>query len=264
MSPAFADAYDALAAEFAARGELERREVIARWVDRPASEGARFHRRYHLLIARDDHGALVGVRDGHVVIDRDARIAVMYLAHALVLPPFRRTGLGALLRRAPLDLARAEIAAVGLGSADVLLAAEMEPVVLADEASIVRLLAYGRDGFAAIDPVALPYFQPDFSGAAVAPLPLLAVVRHLGHEAASSIPKRLARAVVDHLYAVFATHLDRAHLADLRARTFAALDAHAHGAVPLLPLPRTLEDRSAIEPLVRDALPHVSSNGDSG
>jgi len=40
--------------------------------------------------------------------------------------------------------------------------AEMEPASRGDEASIVRLIAYGRDGFAAIAPAALPYWQPDF------------------------------------------------------------------------------------------------------
>ena len=82
----FSDAYAALAAEFEPRGELERREVVARWVDEPSTARERLERTYHLLVARDDRGALSGVRDCHVVLDREAAVAIVYLAHALVMP----------------------------------------------------------------------------------------------------------------------------------------------------------------------------------
>jgi hypothetical protein len=100
-----------------------------------------------------------------VVLDRTG-VAVVYLAHALVLPPYRRTGLGALFRRVPIEIGQAAIGEAGLAASrvDLLLAAEMEPASLDDEASIVRLRAYGQDGFAAIAPAALGLALVAFAG----------------------------------------------------------------------------------------------------
>src|SRR5207249_3905617 len=71
--------------------------------------------------------ALAGVRDCHVTVDVARRECIVYLAHTLVMPAFRRGGLPTLFRAAPLTLARRAIAAPGLHSADTLLPAEMEP-----------------------------------------------------------------------------------------------------------------------------------------
>lgn len=262
-SPSFDEAYGALAAEFGPRGELERREVVVRWLDEatptptPTSRPRgpeELQRTYHLLVARDEGGSLAGVRDCHVVWDRREAVAIVYLAHVLVLPPYRRSGLGALLRSTPVAIARRVLGEAGMDASkvDLLLAAEMEPASRGDEASIVRLIAYGKDGFAAIAPAALPYWQPDFrdldgvlaSGGEPRPLRLLAVVRFLGHEGELSLPKRLARAFVTHLYAVFATHVRPDHLAALETRTLGVLDALGTPEVPLLRLPRTIDDEA--------------------
>lgn len=265
---AFEEAYAALAAEFEPRGELERREVIARWLDEPAKrsearDGATLARWYHLLVARDEQGALAGVRDCHVILDHAAGIATVYLAHVLVLPRYRRTGLGALFRTEAIAMARRDLGERGLpAKIDLVLAAEMEPCDLDDEASIIRLVAYGKDGFAAITPRALPYCQPDFRDLGSAPdgderarpIPLLAIVRFLGHEGARTLPRRLARAFVTHLYAVFETHVLEGHLRALETRTLEALDAFPPGDVPLLPLPRAIDDRSALTALTRAAV----------
>ena len=267
-SKAFQEAYGALAAEFAPRGELERRDVVAGWLDgvlEDASEPfAAFQRTYHLLVARDDRGAFAGVRECHTILDVAHRVLVVYLAHALVMPAFRRTGLGALFRNAPIALANRLLAThaarVDPSAVDVLLAAEMEPVACGDEASVVRLVAYARDRFAVLAPSVLPYCQPDFRDLEAEcaheprPIPLLALVRWLGHEGAASLPRRLARAVVIHLYAVFATHVRAGHLTALRARTLEVLDASNLDEVPLLPLPRATDDETAILPLMREAV----------
>jgi hypothetical protein len=263
QAPDFAEAYAALAAEFEPRGELERREVIARWLDSTRKEENGFHRTYRLLVARDENGDLAGVRDCHVILDRTG-VAVVYLAHALVLSPYRRMGLGALLRRLPIEIGQTVIGEAGLAASrvDLLLAAEMEPVSLDDEASIVRLRAYGKDGFVAIAPTALPYFQPDFRDLDALdgqsdeprPIPLLAVVRFVGHEHATSLPARLARAFVTHLYAVFGTHVRRDHLESLEAATLRVLDSFPHADVPLLPLPRAFDDVRRVGPLSREAV----------
>lgn len=248
-SPDFEDGYAALAAEFAPRGELERREVVAAWLDGPPTRSSAWPS-YQMLVARDERGALAGVRDCHVAIDRAAGLAVAYLAHALVLPAYRRTGLGALLRDAPITLIEELLRAMSIapGSVDVLLAAEMEHPSRDDEASIIRLVVYGQAGFAAIAPAALPYWQPDFRElgegdvAQARPISLLAIVRHVGHEGAATLPKVLARAFVETLYAVFSTHVRADHLAALEARTLGVLEVFPGDEVPLLPLPRSRED----------------------
>ena len=271
--PDFAEAYAALSAEFEPRGELERREVVSRWLEEAtpvpaqAPDGVALLRSYHLLVARDGSGALAGVRDFHLVYDAKNAVAITYLAHVLVLPAHRRSGLAERFRSEPVELSQRAIEALGadLGAVDLLLAAEMEPADPAELSSLVRLVAYGKAGFAAIAPTSLPYCQPDFRlldspatdeaeprrvlGARA--IPLLAVVRWVGHEGATSVPRRLARAFMRHLYAVFATHVRADHLAALMARTLIALDASPLDDVPLVRLPRAIDDHDALEPLSR-------------
>jgi GNAT superfamily N-acetyltransferase len=197
----FEEGYGALWHEFGPRGELERRAVVQRWL---AVQGGVLAGglcwQYGLLVARDHNGALAGVRDCHVTVDVDRRECVVYLAHILVLPEFRRGGLATLLRAAPLSLARRALAAAGLDArqADVLLAAEMEPADPSAADTLVRLIVHGRVGFRAVAPAVLPYCQPDFRdlealGAPAHPLPLLAVVRWVGHMT-EALPARLCSA----------------------------------------------------------------------
>jgi GNAT superfamily N-acetyltransferase len=229
----FDAAYAMLDAQFGPRGELERKHVLAAWVAAGAREVAGLRIRYHLLVARDAAGAVAGVRDCYVTCDDARRVCVVYLAHVLVLPPYRRTGLARQLRDFPVELARAQMAP----DSELVLAAEMEH---ADERpeTRVRLLAYGRDGFAAIPWDVLPYHQPDFRdldalGAAPEPLPLLLVVKHVGHEARGWLPAPLAAACVEHLYAVFSTHCRPADLEAPRRRALDTLAASGLSRVPL-------------------------------
>lgn len=252
----FEDAYAALEREFAPRGELERREVVADWLahDHERIVDGLAHR-YHLLAARDEHG-LAGVRDCHTVVDRQRRVCVVYLAHVWVAPAHRRQGLASLLRAAPITLAKQ-----ALNEGEILLAAEMEPAVSDARDTLVRLVAYGLAGFRAIEPEALPYCQPDFRhpdviGDTPHPLPLLAVVQRLD-SMAHTLPRALAEAYLRHLYAVFSTHCREEHLAPLRAHALAALAAWPNDEVPLLSLPRGPDDEAALAPLWREAvLPH--------
>lgn len=258
--PAFADAYGALQAEFAPRREIERREVVERWLRGEVQCGLPW--RYYLLAARDDSGALAGARDCHVTVDVERGQCVVYLAHTLVLPSHRRTGLATLLRAAPIVLGRRALAelAPDAATAELLLAAEMEPYDPSAADTAVRLVAYGRAGFAALSQRALPYCQPDFRDPAVIdatggpqPVPLLAVVRRLGLEREGSLPRALAAAYVRHLYEVFATHCAPQHLEGPRAHALDAL-AEADADVPLLPLPMSTADTLRLTPLSRAAV----------
>jgi GNAT superfamily N-acetyltransferase len=254
-SAAFAAAYGALAAEFAPRGEIERREVVLDWLAHRDRRLDGLAWRY-LLLAAWDGDVLAGARDCHVTVDADRAECVIYLAHTLVLPPHRRGGLASLLRAAPITIARRVTA--GVTGAELLLAAEMEPADLAAQDTLVRLVAYGRAGFRAVSPARLPYCQPDFrdlaaTGAEARPLPLLAVVRRIGHEEASALPPALGEAFVRHLYAVFGTHCRASDLARPREHALAAVRAAAAD-LPLLALPRHLDDRERLAPLLREAV----------
>ena len=254
--PVIDEAYALLATWFGVRGELERREVIDAWLAQPSGQAVGpILMRYHLLVARAPDGTLAAVRDCHTTVDSETGVCVVYLAHVLVDPRHRRTGLAHQLRDVPLELARRDIAAWGLPVASTILAVEQEPAALDKPETLVRLVAYGRAGFRAVDPSVMPYCQPDFSdvatsGAAARPLPLLAVVRHVGHDSERSLPVELAEAFVRNLYAVFSTHCREGDLAPSRAHALGRLQASGLREAPLLDLPGTVDDAQAIEPLL--------------
>ncbi len=251
--PSFEAAYTVLHDEFAAKGELETRPALLAYF---ASAGPTTG--YKLVVARDEAGELAAVRDCHVSVDRDARVVVVFLSHAVVLPAHRRTGLASLLREVPASLGRravSELREQGVSDVDLVLAAEMEPVAESEETR-VRLLVYGRAGFKIIDPRVLPYCQPDYREHALIdadrlrPVPLLAVVRWVGHETARALPRHLAAAFVEHLYRVVSAHCREADLAPPRAHTLDTLAAFSGPLVPLLEPPSSLHDEPALAPLL--------------
>jgi 4-aminobutyrate aminotransferase/(S)-3-amino-2-methylpropionate transaminase len=249
--PEFDEAFELLWEQFGRNGELERRAVLEAFIAEPERLVAGGYRvRYRMLAARDADGALAGVRDCHVILDPTGRVCVIYLAHILVLPPYRRTGLAEMLRLAPLALAPP--------ADDVLLAAEMEWADPDAPETLVRMMAYGRAGFAAVPPRVLPDCQPDFRDPSVigerpAPLPLLSVVRWVGHEG-QPVPTRLVAAYVEHRYAVFGTHCRAADLVAPHRHALETLAASGLAEVPLLPLPSGPDDLAAIAPLRRAAV----------
>lgn len=257
--PLLAQGYAFLADYFGPKGEIERWPVLRTWADHDIRPLVQLRARYRMILAFDEDGALAGARDCYAVLDVDARICVVYLSHALVAPAHRRGGLAPLLRAAGATLGRQIIAEHGLDRAEVelLLAVEQEPIDPQDHDSHVRLTAYGRAGFQAIDPAILPYCQPDFRdletlGVPAQPLPLLAVVRRVGHEGERTLPRALASAFVRHLYAVFGTHC---RPADLEPPLRHALDALARwpsDTLPLEPLPRHPSEAPTQTTLLRD------------
>jgi GNAT superfamily N-acetyltransferase len=264
--PGFDGVWSALRDEFAPRGEIERTAVAKQWLswgERELDDGLAW--RYHLLGAYDEHGKLAGARDCHTSVDAAAGLCVVYLAHTLVLPAHRRRGLAALLRAAPITLGRRALVDAAIAGADVLLAAEMEPFVAADDDTRIRLVSYGRAGFGVIPPEVLPYCQPDFrdlgSDQPPKPLPLLPVVRWLAHEGEGRLPRTHCAAFLQHLYAIFATHCSAGQLAELKQHALTAL-RDAPASVTLLPLPTSMDDGARLEPLSRARvlahhLPHL-------
>ncbi|WP_437762489.1 hypothetical protein WMF27_46085 [Sorangium sp. So ce281] len=260
---AFDEGYGALDAVFGPKGELERREVLAAWLTGAHTDaGAPITATYHMLLARSaDDGRLAGVRDCYVTLDRAARRCVALLSHALVLPAFRRSGLAALLRAAPVALARSAIERAGIAAeqAEILLAAEMEAVDPDDRDTVVRLIAYGRAGFAVIPPKVLPYAQPDFRdtaalGVTPVPLPLLAVVRQVGEEDRDEIQRARAESFLRHYQAVHAREVSQGELAPIRENALARLAAFPGEQVPLIRIPRGPAEVAGFAPVLRSAV----------
>lgn len=277
---AFDEGYRALDAEFGARGELERREVLQTWFAGPRvppagwwsggwtrGEGGDVRCRYHLLLARDQEGRLAGARDCFVSVDLaapgvDARArCVVLLSHSLVLPAYRRSGLAALLRAAPVALARRAVEEVGVavGAAEIVLAGEMEPVAPEEPDTVIRMIAYGRAGFRAMPPAIYPYAQPDFRdvaalGVPAVPLPLVMVVRQVGEEGRADMPRARAEAILRQVQSVHACDCGLADIALIRDHALHALAAFGGDPIPLFALPAGRDQLAALAPLLRSAV----------
>lgn len=225
--PDFAHAFMRLWAEFGARGEMERREVIAgRLAWDPTRLVGPTALLYELLVLRLGTD-VVAIRDHTAVVQREqldrARPAVVHLSHALVEPAYRGSGLAGWLRALPLEAARRCARAAGCGGSPIILAAEMEHPDPADDACMTRLRSYERAGFRKIDPAAAPYSQPDFrspellAGTRPVPVPLSLIVRRVGAEQETRMPAAEVAAVVESIYAVYAVHVEAVALDPLRA-----------------------------------------------
>ena len=255
-SPAFDAAYLEMQAYFGHRNEIEQRSVLERWLREPISEGPiRCH--YHLLTWRHEDGTLAAVRDCMVAIDVEAPRAVVLLSHSFVAPRFRRAGLASALRTAPASLVKRELRAHGLDPSrtPTLLVAEMEPVEPARTETIVRIIAYGKTGYRAVLPAAMPYFQPDFRDLVALRkrahhVPMVLMVRRLDDPAAPSLPRDLAAAIVSHLATIHSRAVRSADLARATEFTLGRLAAWT-GDVPLLHMPRRGSQTDRLIPLLQ-------------
>lgn len=257
-APAFAAAWGMLDAFFGPRGEMEAPETIARFVREgllPYGDGLEGH--YRLLAAWDGE-RLVGVRDCYVDLDLRAGVCVLALSHVLVAPSERRGGLAAVLRNAPVSLAR-QVARERLGrEVGVLVAAEMEPADPAEPDTVVRLLAYGRAGFSVVDPRRLPYSQPDFRPAEQldghVAIPLLPVVRPVGEGLTTpdggALPVDVAAAFPRLFHGCHRMFLPPERVDPSEVHALRAL-CRQDGPAPLLPLPRSVAGLHHLDPLVR-------------
>ena len=91
---AFDAGYRLLDAQFGPAGEMERREVLEGWFMKGSlsSPKAALQARYHMLVARDRTGAIVGVRDCFTALDPRIPRVVVLLSHSLVLPAWPPEG----------------------------------------------------------------------------------------------------------------------------------------------------------------------------
>ncbi|HEY8209603.1 MAG TPA: hypothetical protein VIG99_19080 [Myxococcaceae bacterium] len=257
---AFDAGYRLLDAQFGPVNEIERREVLERWQARGSlsAEDAPVRAHYHMLLFREPDGRVAAVRDAFSAVDRESRRVVVLLSHSLVMPEARRTGVAALLRAAPVILARRDAAAAGIAGAKTLLVAEMDPVVPGQSATVVRLLSYAQAGFRVVPPSSAPYAQPDFRdlealGAEAVPIPMMLVVRQVGAEARAELDWPDLEAILDGLAAIHLHSVQRAQLPEIRRNALRYRPAGDEPPIALLQ-PRREED---LAPLHRGVvLPH--------
>jgi len=218
--PLFATTYRRLWSEFGASGGMERREVIAermRWDPaRPVSG----HAFLYEMLAVHRSGEVVALMDHTVILPAGADMhLVVHLSHVLVEPSMRGRGLAAWLRALPLQTARECAARAGRPLPDrITLVAEMD-MEIGGNAPPARIRSFARAGFRTVDPRRVRYAQPDFRAPAdidrtgVQPLPLALVLRRVGREDETSMSGRELRDVAATLYAMYAEHVRRDHMA---------------------------------------------------
>src|SRR5262249_47426114 len=116
---AFDAGYRMLDAQFGPVNEIERREVLERWQARGSlsAEDAAVRAPYQMLRVGEPDGGVAAVRVAFAAVAREARGVVVRMWHSGVAGEARRTGVAALLRAAPVVLARRDAAAAGIASA---------------------------------------------------------------------------------------------------------------------------------------------------
>lgn len=267
--PGFDEAYDLLWSAFGPSGEMERKDILARFLQSGT------HRwpvtgtlmRHFLLTARHEDGALCGVRDGAVLINPEYApdLCLIYLSHIYMLPRARGTVMSYWLRIAPVEIAVQVMASLhadgklALPAPDapgkyfgmnIVLAAEMEYFTPEERVSWERILFYGRGGFDAINPRHFPYRQPDFRDLEVIrstgnlPVPFMVLLRRMGRERQATLPIREAQAIMRLLYDHFATYCAPEFLENSLDLVLRRLEERAQrkSFVELLPLPTSPKD----------------------
>jgi hypothetical protein len=255
-SETFAAAYRMLEGFFGPLGELEPAEELGKFVEDGRIDYGRGMEGHYKLIAAWDGAELAGVRDFYVDLDIPGRRCLIALSHSYVAPAHRRSGLAALFRALPASLGRAVVAdRFAAPLPPIMVTAEMEPVDPDTPETVIRLLAYGRSGFRALDPRRLPYSQPDFRdlsalGFEHTALPLLGIVKLLDQPNATSAPADLAAAFPELFHVCHRFYLPASRVDPSERHALSTLRRDP-GDVPLLPLPSGLDELHYLRPLLR-------------
>ena len=226
--PLFAPVYQRLWAEFSAKGEMEKREVIAQRLGWDPRRPVDHHSLLYEMLAVMRGDELVGLRDHSAIVPCPPHRAthpgqvIVHLSHIIVEPAMRGGGLSAWLRAFPLQAARECAAAAGEPARDRLtLVAEMEHPDGVTREKMARLRSYERAGFMKIDPDSVHYVQPDFrppaeiDASSVQPVPLSLVIRRVGREQEATLAGAEVRELVGALYTMFGVHMRADHMAPL-------------------------------------------------
>lgn len=239
--PAFEVAYALLAGHFAARGQIEAREDLARASAAPYSHGG-IWAVHAVLVAFDAAGSAVATLGRYVAYEPGSGILSALDGSVLCVPARRGRGVGPALDRLSLGAGSRLLAAHGAGSATVALEVgdlEVPPAGAGEAEALARARVWGRAGYWAIPrsifPLALVGMAgDDGAGGDAAPVPMLAVLRaEVCRGAAPAISRALLRALARHLEAAHAWAGGEGPAA-ARAALEAALDAASVDPVPLV------------------------------
>jgi len=214
---AFEVGYRALWDFFGPLLEIEMRDVLVkRLAWNPAHPVGGVSMLYEMVVVTKADGSVAAVRDHTAIVgcERASPCAVVHLSHNWVAPEFRGKGLAGWMRTFPVDTARRALLAAGLPTnSPVTLVAEMEHPTPGFAEGIVRLKAYEKAGFQCVDPVQVPYHQPDFrephvidSTGGPRPLPFRLILRRVGLETKTHVTGTELRQTVDLLYRMYATN----------------------------------------------------------
>jgi GNAT superfamily N-acetyltransferase len=207
----FETAFGALWAEFGAAGEMEQAGVISermKWhPSQMIDEAALLYAMQ--LITRD--GEFVAVRDHTAILLENEPGAIVHLAHNLVAPAWRRSGIAGWLRALPVSTAlEALVAASRPIDAPITLVGEMEHFNPSHAATGIRLTAYEKAGYKMVDPELVDYWQPDFRDPQVIdqengpqPIPLCLMLRRIGREHEEFVSGAEVRQSVNALYKMY-------------------------------------------------------------
>jgi len=229
-TPEFQMAYEHLWQAFGPGGEIEQPEILsARMAWEPAIAADTTHSMLYEMALLTLHGDFVAVRDHTAIACLDSPAIVVHMSHNLVAPEHRRSGIAGWLRALPLQSARRCRDANHLPeNTPVTLVGEMEPADPQNESRSIRLAAYEKAGYRKVDPVRVPYLQPDFRAfteidrdGGPHPIPLSLLVRRLGRESEVTIGGREVQTIVRALYTMYGKGF---RAADMRA----VWDALAH------------------------------------
>ncbi|MBL9101259.1 MAG: hypothetical protein JNL82_09885 [Myxococcales bacterium] len=261
----FDAAYDLLEGYFGPRNELEARGPL-----RSALAAPWRHRsivcRYHVVVARDRRGEVLGVGDMFCSVDHERRLGVLRYSNFLVLPAARGSGVASLLDEGSEALLRASLLSEGLApETPSLVTSDIEPIDPTDLETWHRLRLWSRRGYRAVPYTAYPL---RFLGPADPRDPTrqttlattFAVVRAPAWRPQMRVIRRaelLALVDADEAsdLALFAADEVYASAARTRAAIVAAADP-----VELLPLPGEARTLSALVPL----LSRQASGGGAG
>ncbi len=254
--------YDALEVQFGPINEIERREVLWSWFEQksltPVEQNIRAF--YHMSLIWEGQ-TLAAVRDDFGTVNRQTGAVVAFLSHSLVLPPYRRSGVAALIRALPAPHARLDAHALGVKPTEVSLLAEMEMFEAHRMETLVRLSSYGRAGFRVVPPWHVPYAQPDFRdiaalGVEAQPVPMMILVRQVGEESRQTIEPRRARTLLDHLAAIHRVTVDHDQIDAMHRNVSYRLDPRCPPITLIDPTPKDATTTS-LEPLSRAGLTHL-------
>lgn len=263
--PHFDLAYDALAAYFGARGQLESRADLARLVAQvqaPADSAGVVVGR-PLLLLLSPGGELAAVAERYVAYDRTSRVLSALDADLLVLPGHRGAGIGTALERLLIHAGRLLLAEHGaddcaagleLGDLEPLPRVRAVAAALSGEAehaaaetdALRRIAIWGQAGYALIPQAVFPLALLGMAATtgAAQPMPMLPILRvgmSQQRQRAEQVSKAQLRTLAHHLYAAHAWADGEAAAQALSLR-LACIESTPCDPVALLPLPQRITD----------------------